>query len=207
MRHLHLGCGTHKLPAPWENHDQDVDIRQRLPVDDGGARFIFCEHVIEHVPFSDGIRFLGECHRVLAPGGVLRLSFPDMTRLKTHTPATQLYAQYLQQITGRCISTIEEVWLSMATDWGHCSVWTADTATRLLAGIGFSVVVSPYGSSRYAELDGVDGRHLSEGLELAQAETTVVEALRLRDGIRSDDPRVMVSRTYEQSTGPKRIYG
>ena len=178
MRFLHLGCGTHKLPAPWENYDQEVDIRQRLPVDDGGAKLIFCEHVIEHVPFSDGIRFLRECHRVLAVGGVLRLSFPDMTRLETPTPETQLYAQYLQQITGRRIDSIEQVWLSMATDWGHCSVWTADTATRLLSGIGFSAMPSAYGSSDHAELHGIDGRHLSEGLDLARAETTVVEATR-----------------------------
>ncbi len=177
LRYLHLGCGSHKLPAPWENHDQEVDIRQRLPIDDGCAQFIFAEHVIEHVPFLDGIHFLTECHRALALGGVLRLSFPDMTRL--NMPEAKLYMQYLQQIVRRRVPSIEEVWLSMATDWGHCSVWTADTATRLLGGVGFSAAVAPYGASRHAELHGIDGRHLSEGLELARAETTVVEATRL----------------------------
>lgn len=176
MRFLHLGCGGHRLPAPWENYDREVNICQRLPVEDGRARFIFAEHVIEHVPFLDGIHFLKECHRALAPGGVLRLSFPDMTRLRM--PEAQLYAQYLQKITGRIITSIEQIWLSMATDWEHCSVWTADTATRLLGGVGFSAELVAYGSSQHPELNGVDGRHLSEGLELARAETTVVEATR-----------------------------
>lgn len=175
-RFLHLGCGSHRLPEPWENYDQEVDIRQRLPAEDGAVRFILAEHVIEHVPFSDGIRFLAECRRVLTPGGVLRLSFPDMTRL--NMPEAQLYMDYLHQITGRKISTIEEVWLSMATDWGHCSVWTVDTAVRLLDGIGLDARVVAYGSSGYHELHGVDGRHLSEGAVLAKAETTVIEATR-----------------------------
>jgi len=175
MKLLHLGCGSHRLPTPWENYDVEVDIRQRLPFADGEAAFVFAEHVIEHVPFADGIRFLSECHRVLAPGGVLRLSFPDMTKLIM--PEAKLYMDYLHQITGRRISTIEEVWLSMATDWGHCSVWTVATAERLLAGLKFShTVLPPYGISRHPELTGIDGRHLSEGLELAQAETGVVEA-------------------------------
>lgn len=176
MRFIQFGCGSHKLPDPWENYDQNVDIRQRLPMGDGDAKFIFCEHVIEHVPFSDGIRFLAECHRVLAPGGVLRLSFPDVTRLTASD--VKVYAPYLQKITRRRVDSIEQVWLSVATDWGHCSVWTADMATRLLGGVGFSAVVSSYGSSNHAELHGIDGRHLSEGLEMARAETTVIEATR-----------------------------
>jgi len=179
MRFLHLGCGSHKLPAPWENYDAEVDIRQRLPFADGEAAFVFAEHVIEHVSFQEGLGFLGECRRVLAPSGVLRLSFPDMTRLAM--PGAQLYMDYLHQITGRRIDSVEEVWLSMATDWGHLSVWTVDTAVRLLAGLKFSAISLPsYGYSHYPELTGIDGRHLSEGFELARAETGVVEATKVR---------------------------
>lgn len=29
-RWLHLGCGDHKLPAPWENYDHKVDLREAL---------------------------------------------------------------------------------------------------------------------------------------------------------------------------------
>lgn len=117
MRFLHLGCGEHRLPPPWENYDREVNICQRLPIGDGDAQFIFAEHVIEHVPFLDGIHFLRECHRALTLGGVLRLSFPDMTRLSM--PEAKLYAEYLQQLTGRLVGSVEQVWMSMATDWGH----------------------------------------------------------------------------------------
>jgi hypothetical protein len=99
-----------------------------------------------------------------------------MTRLGL--PEAKLYMDYLHQITGRRINTIQEVWLSMARDWGHQSVWSVATTERLLEGVGFSHVSSqqPYGVSRHPELTGIDGRHLSEGLELATAETGIVEA-------------------------------
>ena len=41
---------------------------------------IFSEHCIEHVPLSVGDALLGECFRVLRPGGTVRLVTPDAER-------------------------------------------------------------------------------------------------------------------------------
>jgi predicted SAM-dependent methyltransferase len=178
MRQLQFGCGSHKLPKPWENYDKEVDIRQRLPFNDETAQFIFAEHVIEHVPFRDGLNFISQCYRVLCPGGVLRLSFPDMTNIVLDSQA-KYYTEYVLKTTGRDIKTLEEVWLSIASDWGHCAVWTADIAYRLLKAVRFrEVTPMTYGWSDYPELHEVDGRHLSEGLELASIETTILEAVK-----------------------------
>lgn len=176
-RWLHLGCGDHKLPAPWENYDHKIDLREDLPFPNEHVQYVFAEHVIEHLSFRDGIHFLTECHRILNKGGVLRFSFPDMTKIGVD--ALPLYAKHLKTHTGKTVRNIQDVWLSIATDWGHRSVWTADVARRLIPSLGFDSLTLPsYGKSMYSNLSGIDGRHLSEGLELAQAETTIVEAVK-----------------------------
>lgn len=77
---LNFGAGPNQLPAPWQNLNAEHDIRKPLQFEDASAQLILAEHVIEHAQFSQGYGFLSECVRVLAPGGVLRLGFPDVSR-------------------------------------------------------------------------------------------------------------------------------
>lgn len=80
-----LGCGTRHHPA-WINIDfhgdgQTVfswDLRQRLPLQDASCDAIYSSHAIEHFNREGSRRFLSECHRVLKPGGILRLVTPDL---------------------------------------------------------------------------------------------------------------------------------
>lgn len=58
--------------------DAFVDITRRLPFPDRSVDAIFCEEVIEHVDAVQGGKFLEECWRILVPGGVLRLTTPDL---------------------------------------------------------------------------------------------------------------------------------
>ncbi len=58
-----------------------LDIRRRLPFADGSARRIFAEHVVEHLDFKEDVpRLFAEFHRVLRPGGVVRIIVPDAER-------------------------------------------------------------------------------------------------------------------------------
>ncbi len=58
-----------------------LDIRRRLPFADGSARRIFAEHVVEHLDFREDVpRLFAEFHRILAPGGVVRIVVPDAGR-------------------------------------------------------------------------------------------------------------------------------
>jgi predicted SAM-dependent methyltransferase len=84
---LHLGCGRNAI-AGWSNIDfvqsrnvVAVDLTKRIPVASGSISLIFCEHFIEHVSEADGERFLAECHRMLKPGGTVRISTPDLRKL------------------------------------------------------------------------------------------------------------------------------
>lgn len=81
---INLGCGE-RFHSDWLNLDlsassADVvqcDLTKGIPVADGKARMVYSSAVLEHIPriFVGG--FLAECHRVLRPGGILRLSVPD----------------------------------------------------------------------------------------------------------------------------------
>jgi len=54
------------------------DGTQRFPFRDGRFAWIIAEHFIEHVPYKAAIGFLAEARRLLAPGGTLRISTPDL---------------------------------------------------------------------------------------------------------------------------------
>ena len=84
-RKLHIG-GAHACGG-WEV----FDVREAAHVDHVGdakdlARFadgtfaeVYASHVLEHFDYADELpRVLAEWFRVLAPGGVLRLSVPDI---------------------------------------------------------------------------------------------------------------------------------
>ena len=56
----------------------ELDISAPLPLDDGSVDWVYAEHLIEHVSLAVGVAWLAEVRRVLAPGGVLRVSTPDL---------------------------------------------------------------------------------------------------------------------------------
>ncbi|GAA1834400.1 hypothetical protein GCM10009682_60930 [Luedemannella flava] len=56
----------------------EMDISEPLPFADGAVDWVYAEHLIEHVSLTVGIAWLAEVRRVLAPGGLLRLTTPDL---------------------------------------------------------------------------------------------------------------------------------
>lgn len=55
-----------------------VNAAARLPHDTASVDVIYSSHMLEHMFREDAEAFLCECHRVLRPGGVLRLAVPDL---------------------------------------------------------------------------------------------------------------------------------
>src|SRR5690348_11540802 len=52
-----------------------------LPVATGAADVVYTCHMFEHLDRDDARRFLAEAHRVLCPGGVLRIAIPDIEHM------------------------------------------------------------------------------------------------------------------------------
>lgn len=60
-----------------------LDACNLLPLADGSVNWVYAEHFIEHLTLTDGINWLREVHRILAVGGWLRLTTPDLRRYIT----------------------------------------------------------------------------------------------------------------------------
>lgn len=65
----------------WSNRIQYCDVTRGLPFKDGEASVVYASHVLEHLTRQQARFFVRQAHRVLAPGGVLRLVVPDLERL------------------------------------------------------------------------------------------------------------------------------
>ncbi|MGI5243452.1 class I SAM-dependent methyltransferase [Dactylosporangium sp. CA-139066] len=56
----------------------EMDITGVLPVADDTVDWVYAEHLIEHVTLKAGIAWLTEVRRILRPGGLLRITTPDL---------------------------------------------------------------------------------------------------------------------------------
>ena len=85
---LHLGSADNRLPGwvnidlvrPGRKLDLSWNVKHGLPFQDGSIDAIFAEHLLEHFTFDEGVALLAACHRVLRPGGVVRIGVPDLDR-------------------------------------------------------------------------------------------------------------------------------
>lgn len=67
--------------------------RQRLPIDDGAAKFVVIHQGLEHAGCGESAPMLRECWRVLAPGGSLIITVPDMRKLAARWLGGELSTQ------------------------------------------------------------------------------------------------------------------
>ncbi len=58
----------------------EADLTERLPIDDASFDMVLCQEGIEHLP--DQLAALREFNRILAPGGTLVLTTPNISHLR-----------------------------------------------------------------------------------------------------------------------------
>ena len=56
------------------------DAGRRWPFEDNSFEIVYSEHMFEHILPMDGSTFLKEMYRILKPGGVLRITTPDLEK-------------------------------------------------------------------------------------------------------------------------------
>jgi predicted SAM-dependent methyltransferase len=64
--------------ARWNVSPLVHDLKRRLPFPDNTFSAIYASHVLEHLYRNQAQELLGECKRVLKPGGIVRLVVPDL---------------------------------------------------------------------------------------------------------------------------------
>ena len=107
---LHLGSGKRYIPGfihvdlcdmPHIDYRHSVDS---LPMfQDGTVELIYASHVLEYFDRQQIVGVLAEWHRVLMPGGVLRLAVPDFKALVEVYKRTEELSKILGPLYGRMV--------------------------------------------------------------------------------------------------------
>ncbi len=153
---LNVGSGGRGRPD-WINFDASpyhadlystYDIRRPLPFANGAVRRIFAEHVVEHLDYYDDIpRVMAEFHRVLEPGGVLRIIVPDVRRyvaayLDGGSELWRTLGLDRDNLPGAMLTPMEMVNHVFHQDGEHYFGWDFTTLDAVLRRAGFSRVLA-----------------------------------------------------------------
>ncbi|HEX2061605.1 MAG TPA: methyltransferase domain-containing protein [Thermoanaerobaculia bacterium] len=196
---LHIGSGpirfdgwTNVDVTAYEGVDVVLDVREAWPFAD--VELIFAEHFLEHLTLTEGLRFLGECRRVLREDGVLRLSTPnlDWVWLTHYKPPAELTPE--EQLIG-CLEINRAF-----HGWGHRFLYNRRTLRLALEAAGFAEVVErEYGESEMELLRGLERHERHRDLPGAPS-VIVVEARGKRNGAtRFEEQIAPYVRDYEAS--------
>ena len=187
---LQIGCGRNPLSG-WLNTDllanQKVvymDATKPLPFPDNTLDYIYSEHIFEHISYRDGGKFLKESHRVLKPGGRIRIATPDMAfliRLYSESE-TEVSKRYIKNSIDRYVQEPKLCARAVVVNnffynWGHQFIYDFETLYYTLETAGFKKTVQfkpmESGDLNLRDLES-HGKIIGE--EFNQLETIVVEA-------------------------------
>jgi predicted SAM-dependent methyltransferase len=162
---IHYACGRNVLKG-WLNVDgfdesypygkvEDgaeskifyTDLTKPHPFPTGAFRFGYAEDFLEHLDQSEAIIFLCEAYRTLAPGGVLRLSFPGFEGV--------LHRHLRSSDYNGGLTCQNEAF----TTWWHKHFFSEGELEVLSRHIGFRRFQKmEYGQSSYSELRSIETR-------------------------------------------------
>jgi predicted SAM-dependent methyltransferase len=143
VRRLHWGCAS-ITPDGWINSDLrtgpcvDIsgNILDGLRLDDESIDYIVSQHALQDLHIYDQVKAISELHRVLKPGGTLRLSLPDLDRaIAAYQSGNRDYfhVRDWETISGNFIAHV--LWYNLTR-----TLFTYEFAEELLRKAGFSNV-------------------------------------------------------------------
>jgi len=145
---LHLGCGK-LIRADWLNIDLkhgDIkcDLSKGIPVGDAKASHVFHEHFLEHLDYPvEAEEFLGECSRVLADRGVLRIGVPDTEySIRAYIEKNAGYFSECREKwhPSYCTTMMESLNYHFRQAGQHKFVYDFETLEKILLNVGFQDV-------------------------------------------------------------------
>jgi predicted SAM-dependent methyltransferase len=155
IRKLHIGCGKNIL-SDWLNSDffphsdviLHVDATDTFPFSKDTFDYVFSEHMIEHISYSNALSMLSECYRVLRNNGKIRISTPDLQFLIDlyRDDKSELQKQYIKWATDEFIKSApyyDDTFVinNFVRDWGHLFIYDEKTLRSSLEKAGFTKIV------------------------------------------------------------------
>jgi predicted SAM-dependent methyltransferase len=194
IRKLEIGARVASLDG-WLSTDIDpvsddtvyLDATKPLPFDSGTFDYIYSEHMIEHVSWQNGQAMLRECHRVMKPGGVVRIATPDMAMILA-LYAPDLSAEQKNYVEWMVTKELPEANTHKAAfvinnafrNWGHQFIYDGNLLTLALEGAGFvNIRRCAYGESLEEHLRQIErhGKHVGDE-KIARFESMIFEGTR-----------------------------
>jgi len=126
-----------------------MDLTKPFPFASGSFRNVFCAHVFEHLYREDAERCAREVCRVLAPGGVFRVTVPDLDHAVAHYDSKQP-DEFLEMIYEN---------YHLADKNRHHWMYNERSMAHLLSAAGFGEITRClYRHGRCPDLDKLDNR-------------------------------------------------
>jgi predicted SAM-dependent methyltransferase len=189
-RMFQFGTGGHPLEGwlntdfqPWADGVYHLDMTKPLPFPDGSLDVAASEHCFEHFSYEEGKNIASELLRCLRPGGLVRMSMPDLDKYidlwrGSTTGEQKAYMQAYLGIehAGDPVSACMTLNLAMRS-FGHKFIYDRATLCDLLTQAGFVDVrfATPADRSALRLLEfivrGVQGNPILDSYE-----TLIVEA-------------------------------
>ena len=196
---LQIGTGQHVMDG-WLNTDRRiyrrgaivyVDARRPLPLPTAAFAYAYTEHQIEHITAADAAAMLGECFRVLRPGGRIRIATPDLEWVGSlATPELTAdrarYVAWMSRQLGLAGPDAAAVMREMFSGVegvpgaGHQRLYSFDSLRAELERAGFrDVTRCVMQESDDPHLAGIEGHGAAvNNEEIARLESLIVEAVR-----------------------------
>jgi predicted SAM-dependent methyltransferase len=191
VRKLQIGAGLSNR-LDWLNTDIEpsarqafMDATQPFPFPDASFQYVMGEQVIEHVSYEAALGMLKEAHRVLAPGGKIRIATPNLLQyialfgqqndtMKAYIPRKLDYHYWKPSPDVECFLLNAEL-----RSWGHQFVYTPKMLRASFEKAGFTNIkqYAP-GESEDPAMAGLEMRSDGEYKDMDKYESMVFEAVR-----------------------------
>jgi predicted SAM-dependent methyltransferase len=197
FKKYNLGCGTHIYPeylniGYWSDLDpgglyKDLNgtkntymlnhnLTNGIPAEDNSLDLVYHSHMLEHLSYIEGIKFMRECHRVLKPGAKMRILVPDLEIwIKAYTDNNVFFFnEYKKILDDNIYTTKASIFMGMLHNHGHKCGYDYESLKWLAEHAGFSKIKK----TLYADSD-IDNIHdLEPMLPLKIMESLCVDCIK-----------------------------
>jgi SAM-dependent methyltransferase len=148
------------------------DLRRAFPWDDDSAEVIYSSHTLEHLSPGEGRRFMRECHRVLRPGGLIRIVVPDLrATVEGYLAGKVSSLEFLDALSADPVQPGDGRFkrlLAPHVRFPHRCMYDADTLPELMRAAGFDAGLTDAFRSRIEDVGAVETWERTLGAVIAE---------------------------------------